>query len=69
LRLQTRAVFQNTCGDDVELCSNVQNLHDLFRNLEIFFVKKPAAKKLAGLATSSAVKLKSRKTVMLRRAK
>jgi len=60
--------LQNTCGDDIELCREVENLLDSFENAESFMVK-PVAKEVASLITSSAVKHKSRKTVLLRRAK
>ncbi|MBA4122915.1 MAG: hypothetical protein H0X72_10700 [Acidobacteria bacterium] len=63
-----RAVLQDTCGDDVELCREFENLLDSFENAASF-VEKLAAKEVASLITSSAVKHKSRKTVLPRRAK
>jgi len=60
--------LQNARGDDVELCREVENLINSFANAESS-MKKPAAKEVANFITSSAVKHKSRKTVLLRRAK
>ena len=54
--------LQNACGDDVESRRKVQNLLDSFENAESF-MEKPAAKEVASIITSSAVKHKSRKTV------
>ncbi len=60
--------LHNACGDDVELCREVENLLVSFETVESF-MEKPAAKEVASLITSSAVKHKSRKTVLLRQAK
>jgi len=50
------------------LCREVENLLDSFENVESF-MEEPAAKEVASFITPSAVKHKSRKTVLHRRAK